>query len=144
MFFDKKLLSADEEARLLQAIGLAEKQTSGEIRVHIEKKSSEDAVTACVAKFHELNMQNTKQRNGILFYLAYKSKSFAVWGDEGIHEMVKDEFWKNITDRAIEHFKQGDYITGLERSIELCGEKLKLHFPLQDDDKDELSNQISY
>jgi uncharacterized membrane protein len=144
MFFDKKLLSKEEEARLIKAIELAEKQTSGEIRVHIEKDSKEEAVSACVAKFHELNMQNTKQRNAILFYLAYKSKSFAVWGDEGIHEIVKDEFWKNITDRAIEHFKQGDYIAGLEKSIELCGEQLKQHFPLQHDDTDELPNQISY
>ena len=94
--------------------------------------------------FHQLNMQNTKQRNGVLFYLAYHSKSFAVWGDEGIHEIVKDEFWKSITDCAIDYFKKGDYITGLEKSIELCGEKLKQHFPLQDDDKNELPNQISY
>lgn len=144
MFFDKKLLSTEEETRLLKAIELAEHQTSGEIRVHIEKKSKEDAVTACVAMFHKLNMQNTKQRNGVLFYLAYSSKSFAVWGDEGIHEIVKDEFWKTITDQAIEYFKKGDYITGLEKSIELCGEKLKEHFPLQDDDKNELPNQISY
>ncbi len=144
MFFDKKLLSKEEEDRLIKAIELAEKQTSGEIRVHIEKESKEEAVTACVAKFHELEMQNTKQRNAILFYLAYKSKSFAVWGDEGIHEIVKDEFWKSITDSAIEHFRESDYITGLEKAIGLCGEQLKQHFPLQHDDKDELPNQISY
>lgn len=144
MFFDKKLLSKEEEARLIKAIELAEKQTSGEIRVHIEKESKEEAVTACVARFHELNMQETKQRNAILFYLAYKSKSFAVWGDEGIHEVVADGFWKNITDKAIDHFRQGDYITGLEQAIALCGEQLKQHFPLQDDDKNELPNQISY
>ena len=144
MFFDKKPLSNEEEERLIQAIQLAEKQTSGEIRVHVEKSSTEDAITACVARFHELNMHNTRDRNAILFYLAYKSKSFAVWGDEGIHEIVKDEFWKNITDCAIGYFKQGDYITGLEKSIALCGEKLKHHFPLRDDDKNELSNKISY
>ncbi len=144
MFFDKKLLSKEEEARLIKAIELAEQQTSGEIRVHIEKESREEAVTACVAKFHQLNMQHTKQRNAILFYLAYQSKSFAVWGDEGIHEVVPDGFWKTITDCAIEYFKQGDYITGLEKSIELCGEQLKQHFPLQHDDTDELPNEISY
>ena len=138
------MLSKEEEARLIQAIELAEKQTSGEIRVHIERESTEEAVVACEAIFHKLNMQQTKQRNGILFYLAYKSRSFAVWGDEGIHERVKDEFWKSITDCAVGYFKNGDYITGLEKAIELCGEQLKQHFPLPDNDKNELPNQISY
>lgn len=144
MFFDKKLLSEEEEARLVKAIQLAEQQTSGEIRVHIEKKSTEEAITACVAMFHKLNMQKTKERNAILFYLAYRSKSFAVWGDEGIHEVVQDGFWKNITESAIGCFRQGDYIGGLETAIGLCGQQLKQHFPLQDDDKNELPNDISY
>ncbi len=144
MFFKKKLLSKEEEARLIKAIELAELKTSGEIRVHIESDNKEDVVTACEKMFHTLNMQNTEHRNGILFYLAFNTKSFAVWGDEGIHAKVKDEFWKSITDIAISYFKKGDYISGLEKSIELCGEKLVAHFPLQDNDRNELPNQISY
>lgn len=129
---------------MVKAIGLAEQQTSGEIRVHIEKESKEEAVSACVAMFHKLNMNQTRQRNAILLYLAYKSKSFAVWGDEGIHEVVGDEFWKGITESAIHHFSQGDYITGLEEAIARCGEQLKHHFPRQEDDVNELPNDISY
>jgi uncharacterized membrane protein len=144
MFFKKKLFSSTEEARLIKAIQLAELQTSGEIRVHIEKACKQNVLEACKAKFAELNMHQTKYRNGILFYLAINSKSFAVWGDEGIHTKVTDEFWKSITDCSISYFKQNDLITGLEKSIELCGEKLKLHFPLEADDKNELSNEISY
>ena len=89
-------------------------------------------------------MQQTKDRNGILFYLAINSKSFAVWGDEGIHQKVNDEFWKSITDCAISYFKQNDYVSGIEKAVELCGEKLKLYFPIETDDKNELSNTISY
>jgi uncharacterized membrane protein len=89
-------------------------------------------------------MQQTKDRNGILFYLAINSKSFAVWGDEGIHQKVNDEFWKSITDCAIGYFKQNDYVSGIEKAVELCGEKLKLYFPIETDDKNELSNTISY
>ncbi len=144
MIFGKKLLSKTEEERLVKAIDLAEQQTSGEIRVHIEHESKEEPINACVAMFRKLNMQQTKQRNAILFYLAIKSKSFAVWGDEGIHEVVGDLFWKEITDEAINCFQRGDYITGLEMAIGLCGEKLKAHFPLQNDDRNELPNDISY
>ena len=144
MFFKKKLLSATEDARLIKAIQLAELQTSGEIRVHIEKQLKGDVITATKNKFAELNMHQTKDRNGILFYLAIESKSFAVWGDEGIHQKVSDVFWKRISDCAISYFKNNDVIAGLEKSIEMCGDKLKLHFPLATDDKNELSNEISY
>ena len=144
MFFKKRLLSATDDARLIKAIQLAESKTSGEIRVHIEKTCKGDALEECKKHFTKLNMHQTKDRNGILFFLAINSKSFAVWGDEGIHQKVSDEFWKSISDCAIGHFKQNDYVTGIEKAVELCGEKLQFHFPLESDDKNELSNTISY
>lgn len=144
MFFKKRLLSATDDARLIKAIQLAEAKTSGEICVHIEKRCKGDALEECKKHFAKLNMHQTKDRNGILFFLAIESKSFAVWGDEGIHQKVSDEFWKNISDCAISYFKQNDYVTGIEKAVELCGEKLKLHFPIEADDKNELPNTISY
>lgn len=144
MFSKKPLVSKSDEARLIKAIQLAELKTSGEIRVHIEKICPGDVIEACKKKFEELKMHETKDRNAILFFLAVDSKAFAVWGDEGIHQKVSDEFWKSITDCAIHYFKQNDLMTGLEKSVEMCGEKLKLHFPIETDDKNELSNEISY
>jgi uncharacterized membrane protein len=144
MFFKKRLVSQADEVRLIKAIQLAELKTSGEVRVHIEKTCKGDALEECKKQFVKLNMHQTKDRNGILFFLAINSKSFAVWGDEGIHQKVSDEFWKSITDCAIGYFKQNDLMTGMEKAIELCGEKLKIHFPIEADDKNELSNEISY
>lgn len=144
MLFKKQLISKTDEARLIKAIQNAELKTSGEIRVHIEKVCKDDALVACKKKFEELKMHETKDRNGILFFLAIESKSFAVWGDEGIHQKVMDEFWKGIADCAISYFKQNDLMTGIEKAVELCGEKLKMHFPIEVDDKNELSNEISY
>ena len=144
MFSKKTLVSKSDEARLIKAIQVAELKTSGEIRVHIEKKCKGNVIDVCKQKFEELKMHETKYRNAILFFLAVESKSFAVWGDEGIHQKVSDEFWKSITDCAIGYFKQNDLMTGLEKSVEMCGEKLKLHFPIEADDKNELSNEISY
>ena len=144
MFFKKKAISKSDEARLIKAIQMAELQTSGEIRVHIEKQLKGDVIESVKKKFTDLNMHQTKDRNGILFYLAIDSKAFAVWGDEGIHQKVNDEFWKSISDCSISYFKNNDFISGLEKSIEMCGDKLKMHFPLAIDDKNELSNEISY
>lgn len=144
MFFKKPLITKNDEARLIKAIQMAELKTSGEIRVHIEKKCTGDIIEACKKKFEELKMHETKDRNAILFFLAVDSKAFAVWGDEGIHQKVSDEFWKSITDCAISYFKQNELLTGIEKAVEMCGEKLKLHFPFEQDDKNELSNEISY
>lgn len=144
MFSKKPLVSKSDEGRLIKAIQMAELKTSGEIRVHIEKTCAGDVIEACKKKFEVLKMHETKDRNAILFFLAVDSKAFAVWGDEGIHQKVSDEFWKSITDSAIGYFKQNDLMTGLEKSVEMCGEKLKLHFPIEIDDKNELSNEISY
>lgn len=144
MFFKKRLVSQADEARLIKAIQLAELKTSGEVRVHIEKTCKGDPLEECKKQFVKLNMHQTKDRNGILFFLAINSKSFAVWGDEGIHQKVSDEFWKSITDCAIGYFKQNDLMTGIEKAVELCGDKLKIHFPVETDDKNELSNEISY
>jgi uncharacterized membrane protein len=144
MIFRKKILNSSEEQMLLEAIKEAENKTSGEIRVHIEYNAKGDVVELCKKKFEELKMHETKDRNGILFYLAVKTKSFAVWGDEGIHQKVSQDFWDSITNLALLHFKNGNYVDGLKSAIYSCGEQLKTHFPIQADDKDELTNEISY
>ena len=142
--FKKKLLSSREEACLINAIKLAEQKTSGEIRVHIESKHSSEPTKRAKEIFGKLNMHETKERNGILFYLALHSKQFAVWGDEGIHQKVSQEFWDEISEVCISKFKSNLMIEGLEAGITLCGDKLKLYFPLQSDDHNELKNDISY
>jgi uncharacterized membrane protein len=142
--FKKKLFSPAEEERLIKAIKLAEQKTSGEIRVHIESKHALKPIKRAQDVFKILNMHQTKERNGILFYLAIHSKQFAVWGDEGIHQKVSQAFWDDISEACISNFKKDLFIEGLEASITLCGDKLKLHFPLQTDDANELSDEISY
>lgn len=144
MIFRKKILNSSEEQMLLEAIKEAENKTSGEIRVHIEYNAKGDVVELCKKKFEELNMHETKDRNGILFYLAVNTKSFSVWGDEGIHQKVTQTFWDSITSIALSNFKEGNFIKGLQSAIHSCGEQLKTHFPIQADDKDELTNEISY
>lgn len=142
--FKKKLFSPAEEERLMKAIKLAELKTSGEIRVHIESKHALEPIKRAQDVFKALNMHQTKEHNGILFYLAMHSKQFAVWGDEGIHQKVSQAFWDEISEVCISNFKKDLFIDGLEAAITLCGDKLKLHFPLQTDDRNELSDEISY
>lgn len=133
----------EDESRIVAAIASAEKNTSGEIRVRVEKKSKGDAYKRAVDAFEKLGMTRTELRNGILFYLATEDKKFALIGDRGIHEKVSDSFWSDIRDIVLAQFAQGNFTEGLSLGIEACGKALAEHFPYQSDDVNELPDEIS-
>ncbi|WP_298151882.1 TPM domain-containing protein [Flavobacterium sp.] len=136
-------LSKEEEQEIVQAIQAAEKETSGEIRVHIEKTTSIDAVDRAVEVFHLLEMHKTELKNGVLIYLAVNDKVFAICGDKGIDDVVPEHFWDSTKEAMAAHFRNGDFKQGLIDGIRKAGRQLQSHFPCADDDKDELSNEIS-
>lgn len=136
-------LSASEEQEIIEAIRLAELNTSGEIRVHIEKSSKIDATTRALELFHTLKMDNTKLQNAVLIYVAVEDKTFVIYGDTGINAVVADNFWDSTKNIMQSHFKSGNFKQGLVEGILKSGEQLKAHFPYTDDDTNELSNEIS-
>ncbi|MBP9186997.1 MAG: TPM domain-containing protein [Bacteroidia bacterium] len=133
-----------QQQQIVEAIRLAELNTSGEIRVHIEAKCAGDAYERAKHVFGELGMHATELKNGVLFYLAYADKKFAILGDKGIHEKVSQKFWDEENTLLLSHFKQQKFAEGLCLAIEQAGEKLKHHFAYQSDDVNELSNEISF
>ena len=136
-------LTANQEQILIQAIKTAEKNTSGEIRVHIEKETELPTFERALEVFHTLEMNATQLRNGVLFYIAVESKKFAILGDEGINELVPDDFWDEEKELVLSYFKKGEFSTGLELAILEVGKKLKEYFPYMSDDTNELSDEIS-
>jgi uncharacterized membrane protein len=139
----QNFLSVEEEQEVVDAIRMAEKETSGEIRVHIEKTASGDAFKRALEVFHLLKMDNTKLQNGVLLYLAIDDKAFAICGDKGINDKVADNFWNATKDSMAAQFKEGDFKQGLINGITMAGAELKHYFPCEDDDRDELTNEIS-
>lgn len=136
-------LTKAEEADIVEAIRLAEKNTSGEIRVHLEKKTSIAPLERAVEVFHELQMDQTQLRNGVIIYVAVNSKQFAIYGDKGINEVVPDDFWDSTKDIMLQHFKNGNNKQALVDGIEHAGEQLKKYFPDYAGNTNELSNEIS-
>ena len=137
-------LSKKEEQEIIEAIRTAELNTSGEIRVHIEKSSNnKDAFDRALEVFHHLKMDNTKEQNGVLIYVAVKDKTFVICGDKGINDVVPDDFWDSTKDLIQSHFKSGDFKQGLVQGILKAGQVLKHYFPWQQGDKNELSDEIS-
>lgn len=139
-----KFFSKLEQADIESAIKEAELNTSGEVRVHIENKLKGDVLDRAAYIFKTLEMHRTKERNGVLFYLAVESKKFAILGDAGINIKVPDNFWDNIKEKMAENFKHNEFTEGLITGIVLTGEQLKKHFPYQEDDVNELTDEISF
>ena len=136
-------LSNAEEQEIVLAIVEAEKNTSGEIRVHIEEHTEKSPLERAQEVFFELKMDETQDRNGVLFYVCVSDKKFAILGDKGINEAVESDFWDCTKDVVIANFKEGNYKKGLVEGILRAGERLKKYFPYQSDDTNELSNEIS-
>jgi len=138
-------LSSDDELAIVQAIQEAEKKTSGEVRVHIEKKCpKKDPVKRAISLFQKLRMHKTDLRNGVIVYVATEDHLLAIWGDEGIHAKVGQEFWESTLITLQEDFKTNQIKNGLTKALLDIGEKLQQHFPYQKDDKNELDDFISY
>ena len=136
-------LSKKEEEEVVEAIRTAEKQTSGEIRVHIEKSSNGDIWDRAMEVFHLLKMDNTKEANGVLIYVAVEDRNFIIYGDKGINKVVPKDFWESTKDAIVAQFKKGDFKQGLIDGILKAGQQLQEHFPWTEGDKNELSDQIS-
>ena len=136
-------LSAAEDGQVVSAIESFEKRTSGELRVHLEQHVADDMMAAAKRTFDALGLSATRERNGVLFFVAVKERRFAVLGDSGIDQKVPAGFWDNVVAAVGDRFKQGKFGDGLVEGVRLAGEQLAAHFPPRADDKDELPNQIS-
>ncbi len=139
----EEFLTAKEEAEVIAAICTAEKNTSGEIRVHLEPHATIDAFDRAAEVFDLLSMHETKNRNGVLIYVAVEDRTLVILGDTGINDVVPTHFWESTKDAIIEQFKKGFIKQGLVNGILMAGEQLKMHFPFEKGDTNELSNEIS-
>ena len=144
MIFKKHFFKEEERKKIVQSIAEAEAMTSGEIRLHIEAKcKNENVLDRATEVFFQLKMNETVHKNGVLIYLAHEDKKFAIIGDKGIDEVVPANFWDGIKEVMSGHFKQNEFLEGIVFAIQETGSHLKQYFPVQADDNNELSNEIS-
>ena len=143
----KKDFFNDEEKRLIvDAIQNAERMTSGEVRVYVESKCSYmDAIDRAAELFLQLQMQKTDDRNAVLVYVAMKDRQLAVFGDEGIHKKVGNEFWNTEVIKMISNFNRDNYAEGISEVVRDIGAALTKNFPYnKDTDKNELPDDIVF
>ena len=136
-------LTSKQEAKIVEAIRIAEENTSGEIRVHIEEKSEKHSIERAMEVFNMLKMYETESRNGVLFYINVSGNLFAIIGDEGIDKVVPKDFWESTKEVVLKNFAEKKFKKGLVKGIKKAGKQLKKYFPYQADDTNELPNEIS-
>lgn len=139
-----KSFSAEQQKKIVDAIVSAERKSSAEIRVHIEKRCKGDVLDRAVDVFGQLKMNKTELKNGVLIYVAMKDHKTAIIGDENINKLVRREFWDNAYNAMKAHFSQSEFTEGICAAIMLLESEFAEQFPYQDDDVNELSNEISF
>lgn len=136
--------SEEEEKLVVDAITSAERQFSGEIRIHVERYCKSNPFARARTIFQKLDMTNTRDRNGVLIYFGLEDHNFAILGDKGINDLVPENFWESTKEAMMIDLRANDVIAAICRGIELSAAVLKEHFPPKEDDTNELSNEISY
>ena len=129
--------------RIVAAIAEAEKRSSGEIRVHVTRRKPDDLEKRAIDRFHRLGMQKTRERNGVLLYIAPRARKFRIIGDVAIHEKCGNDFWRDVARAMEEDFRRGEFTGGVVRGVEKIGEVLATHFPRGPADANELPNRVT-
>ena len=141
----EQLLQAIDTRRVHDAIENAERRTSGEIVVSVSPVFWGSVEKAAQRAFDRLGVANTKERNGVLFFIVPSRRRFVVLGDEGIHARGGDPLWNKVVGRMVDRFRAGDFTEGLVQGIAEVGEQLATHFPYDaDNDVNELSDDIDF
>ena len=138
----KEFLATLDQPRIVAAIGDAEKQTSGEIRVHVQPKAGDDIRKYAEKTFERLGMVKTTLRNGVLLFIASEDQRFVILGDRGIDEKVPAGFWDEIAAKLTIRFKAGQFTEGIVEAIRSAGEHLGRYFPRSAGDVNELLDEI--
>lgn len=138
------LFSPSDSDAIVAAIGRAEKNTSGQIRVHIEDRCEGIPMERAAEVFEQLEMDETELRNGVLIYLAVVDHRVVVFGDDGINEKVPQGFWDDVVAKLVADFKKHNYLHGVVLAVEMVGEKLAQFYPLQGSAQNELSDEVSF
>ena len=134
-------ISLDRD-QIKQAIARAEALTSGEIRVVVYPHSVDDPVATAKMEFTRLAMHRTRQRNAVLILVAPSAKAFAIFGDEGVHARCGSDFWQEVADVMVQHFRRGEFTGGVIEAVGRTGAVLARHFPHSADDENELPDDV--
>ncbi len=137
-------LTNQQMASLVEAIQIAENQSSGEIRVHIDSTTEGNNAEIAFEVFKTLCKDKTAEQNAVLFHVNFEQQYLTIIGDEGIHKKVHQSFWDRLHDEITTAFSTKNYYDGLKKAIIETGVELKNHFPIVGENPNELPDEITF
>lgn len=137
-------LTDQQIASLVEAIQSAEEHSTGEIRVHIDSNTENDNAKTAFKIFEKLCLNQTVEKNAVLFHVNFEQKYLTIIGDTGIHEKVHQSYWNHLHDYITAEFAKGNYYKALKSAILETGLELKKYFPVTGENPNQLSNEITF
>lgn len=102
----------------------------------------EEVEKAAINAFYTEQLYKTRDENGILLYISVFEKKVWILGDAGINSKIEQSEWDNIISDLTRGIKDGNQCDAICAAVEKVGNTLKEHFPIQEDDINELHNII--
>jgi len=104
----------------------------------VEEEVREGAVTA----FFTEQLYKTEDENGVLLYISVMEKRVWILGDCRINEKIDQKTWDTIIANLTHGIKENNRCDAICEAVREIGKILSLHFPIKENDKDELHNII--
>ena len=129
-------------------IQASEQRHAGEIRFAVESAMDwrsllgrESGRERGIEVFSELRIWDTEQNCGVLVFLLLADRDVEIVADRGINSHVESGEWQRICARMEEDFREDRFEEGVITGIREIGALLERHFPIGENDANELSNQ---
>lgn len=136
------MLNNRELEKIAATIREAESYTSGEIRIYVARHCKGNPLVEAAKKFEALKMNATQLHNGVLIYIAPHDRKAAIYGDSGIAEMADERFWNQALDDLLTGCREGQVADGICKAIVKVGELIKKKYPILENDKNELRDEV--
>jgi uncharacterized membrane protein len=120
---------AVDQQKVVEAMRAASERSSGEVRVHVTSEAVADAYESAVATFEKLGLTGARERNGVLLFIAPRSRKLAVVGDVGIHTRCGPAFWTELAAAVSADFRAERFTEGIVNGLTRAADLLAQHFP---------------
>lgn len=112
-------------------------------RVFISKREIDEEVEeAATTAFFREGLYRTRDETGVLIFISVFERRVCILADKGINAHVGKDAWVWIVEHITTGIKQKRQADAICEAVAMVGDLLVSHFPIKDDDTNELKNLI--
>lgn len=112
-------------------------------RVFISHREMEEEVEeAAMTSFFTKGLYRTREETGVLIFVSLFEHRVWVLADRGIDRKVGPGQWDEVVALIVRGIKQKQAAQAICQAVTKVGDLLTEHFPVREDDRDELNNLI--